>query len=54
MPNLIHSMDAANIHWLVRDLLLENPNYVVLMFCIHDCFASLLYRIKDTVIVYIF
>ena len=38
MPNLIHSMDAANIHNLVNKLIVENIK--IPLFTIHDCFAS--------------
>ena len=41
MPNLIHSMDAANIHLLVVKLFKDNPNYIFLIYCIHDCLATL-------------
>ena len=38
MPNLIHSLDACNIHLLIKLMVEENiklPDYTI-----HDCFAS--------------
>jgi DNA-directed RNA polymerase len=42
MANFIHSMDAANIHYLIK-LITSNPklkNQGVNLYTIHDCFAS--------------
>lgn len=42
MANFIHSMDAANIHYLIK-LILENPELRgqnISLYTIHDCFAS--------------
>jgi DNA-directed RNA polymerase len=36
MPNFIHSMDAANIHLLIKNLQEKNIN----LYTIHDCFAT--------------
>lgn len=38
MPNFIHSMDAANIQLLIKNLILKK-NFINL-FTIHDCFAT--------------
>ena len=41
VPNLIHSLDAANIHILID--LLKNiiiKDYIINLFTIHDCFAT--------------
>nr|QWO71425.1 RNA polymerase [Termitomyces sp. T73sscA] len=40
LPNFIHSMDSANIQLLVRNLTLNNKNYNINLFTIHDCFAT--------------
>ena len=42
MANFIHSMDAANIHYLVK-LIISNPElrmHGINLYTIHDCFAS--------------
>ena len=39
MPNLIHSLDAANIQLFVNNLDRKIPFYTI-----HDCFASLPYE----------
>ena len=39
MPNLIHSLDASNIHLLIGNILKLNLEYINL-YTIHDCFAS--------------
>jgi DNA-directed RNA polymerase len=42
MANFIHSMDAANIHYLIK-LIISNPELSKLsinIYTIHDCFAS--------------
>jgi DNA-directed RNA polymerase len=42
MANFIHSMDAANIHYLIK-LIISNPelrNLGISLYTIHDCFAS--------------
>ena len=42
MANFIHSMDAANIHYLIK-LIISNPKLRkqgVNLYTIHDCFAS--------------
>ena len=39
MPNFIHSLDASNIHLLIREILLLNFNKLNL-YTIHDCFAT--------------
>jgi len=42
MANFIHSMDAANIHYLIK-LIISNPELRKLgvnLYTIHDCFAS--------------
>jgi DNA-directed RNA polymerase len=42
MANFIHSMDAANIHYLIK-LIISNSelkNLGVNLYTIHDCFAS--------------
>lgn len=39
MPNLIHSLDAANIHLLFRKVKNENIN-INSIYTIHDCFAT--------------
>lgn len=36
MPNFIHSLDAANVHLLLRNIL----KYKLPVFTVHDCFAS--------------
>jgi DNA-directed RNA polymerase len=36
MPNFIHSLDAANVHLLLHNLI-NNP---IPVYTIHDCFAS--------------
>lgn len=39
MPNFIHSLDASNIHLLIRNI--ENMQlYNINLYTIHDCFAS--------------
>ena len=38
MPNLIHSLDASNIHLLIEELLNEDIN--ISLYTIHDCFAA--------------
>jgi len=38
MPNLIHSLDACNIHLLVQELL--DGDFNLPLYTIHDCFAS--------------
>jgi len=38
MPNLIHSLDACNIHLLINKVLDNNFNFPI--YTIHDCFAS--------------
>jgi hypothetical protein len=40
MPNLIHSLDACNIHLLVNELLEGNKNRILPLYTIQDCFAS--------------
>lgn len=42
MANFVHSLDAANIHYLVK-LIVENPDLRkqnLNLYTIHDCFAS--------------
>ena len=39
MPNFIHSLDASNIHLLIKLILLLNINNINL-YTIHDCFAT--------------
>lgn len=42
MANFIHSMDAANIHYLIN-LIISNPELKqqnINLYTIHDCFAS--------------
>ena len=39
MPNLIHSLDAANIHLLIRKIKLDNIP-INSIYTIHDCFAT--------------
>ena len=38
MPNLIHSLDASNIHLLCNKLSINDNN--INIYTIHDCFAS--------------
>jgi DNA-directed RNA polymerase len=38
MPNLIHSLDACNIHLLIKNVLDNKLNIPI--YTIHDCFAS--------------
>ena len=42
MPNFIHSMDAANIHILIKMILENNTDdhKNIPLYTIHDCFAS--------------
>ena len=45
MPNLIHSLDATNIHILIKNIikfynLNDNPNKFINLYSIHDCFAT--------------
>jgi len=37
MPNFIHSLDASNVHLLLKDLSIKNK---IPLYTIHDCFAS--------------
>lgn len=39
MPNLIHSLDGANIHLLFKKITVENID-IKSIYTIHDCFAS--------------
>lgn len=42
MANFIHSLDAANIHYLIK-IILSDPKYKdkkINLYTIHDCFAS--------------
>lgn len=42
IANFIHSLDAANIHYLIK-IILETPEYKhqnLKLYTIHDCFAS--------------
>ena len=39
MPNLIHSLDAANIHLLFKNIKLDNKP-INSIYTIHDCFAT--------------
>lgn len=42
IANFIHSLDAANIHYLIK-IILSNPEYsdqISNLYTIHDCFAS--------------
>ena len=39
MPNFIHSLDASNIHILIKHIKILNLNNINL-YTIHDCFAS--------------
>src|SRR5882672_2943346 len=39
MPNFIHSMDASNIHLLIKRLI-EISDNTINLYTIHDCFAS--------------
>jgi DNA-directed RNA polymerase len=39
MPNFIHSLDASNIHLLIKQIILLNLNNMNL-YTIHDCFAT--------------
>lgn len=42
MANFIHSMDAANIHYLIK-IITSNPEFQKMginLYTIHDCFAS--------------
>ena len=38
IPNLIHSLDAANIHLLINDL--DDTDKEINLYTIHDCFAT--------------
>jgi DNA-directed RNA polymerase len=38
MPNLIHSLDAANIHLLIKKLIMKGN--ISSIYTIHDCFAT--------------
>ena len=38
MPNFIHSLDAANIHILIKKLYDDNINIPI--YTVHDCFSS--------------
>jgi DNA-directed RNA polymerase len=38
MPNMVHSMDAANIHILIQRLIANGVN--IPLYTIHDCFAT--------------
>lgn len=38
MPNLIHSLDAANIHLLIKRII-DNED-IISIYTIHDCFAT--------------
>jgi DNA-directed RNA polymerase len=44
MPNFIHSLDAANVHLLCKDLEIMNvegnENKFIPLYTVHDCFAS--------------
>ncbi|UYZ01847.1 DNA-directed RNA polymerase (plasmid) [Peribacillus frigoritolerans] len=42
IANFIHSLDAANIHYLVKIILSspEHKNKKISLYTIHDCFAS--------------
>ena len=37
MPNLIHSLDACNVHILIYKLIKSNK---IPVYTVHDCFAS--------------
>lgn len=39
MPNFIHSLDASNIHLLIKQILMLNLNNLNI-YTIHDCFAT--------------
>jgi len=45
MPNLVHSMDAANI-FLMIDFLIKQNKYINI-FTVHDCFATSPYFIEN-------
>ena len=45
MPNLIHSLDASNIHLLVDKLFKDYNKFPI--YCIHDCFATLPNQMTD-------
>ena len=40
MPNFIHSLDASNIHILIKNILRYLPKQNINLYTIHDCFAS--------------
>ena len=40
MPNFIHSLDASNIHILIKNILKYLPKQKINLYTIHDCFAS--------------
>ena len=40
MPNFIHSLDASNIHILIKNILKYLPKQNINLYTIHDCFAS--------------
>ena len=40
MPNFIHSLDASNIHLLIKNIKTFLPKKNINLYTIHDCFAS--------------
>ena len=52
MPDLIHSLDASNIHLLVNDLVTDLPKNKIPIYTIHDCFATLpnrMFELEDRI-----
>jgi hypothetical protein len=46
MPNLIHSLDASNIHILCNKLVFKKDTQIKNIYTIHDCFASTVNEMK--------
>ena len=40
MPNFIHSLDASNIHILIKNIQKYLPKQNINLYTIHDCLAS--------------
>src|ERR1700730_1546268 len=40
MPNFIHSLDASNIHFLIKNINKIKNNKNINLYTIHDCFAT--------------
>jgi DNA-directed RNA polymerase len=40
MPNFIHSLDASNVQFLVKNIKELNSSEFINLYTIHDCFAS--------------